>query len=681
MPARRLAGSLAVTAVAVAAGITAPVAVAAPGALDTSFGTGGVTVSNIKAGGLTIAASMAIAPNGDIYQAGTTEDASSNTELYVARFLPNGTLDASFGVGGFSAQQIGQGPKKSSGGAVIQPQRIAITPSGDIVVPTSASDAAGNTQIAVAEFTPAGALDTSFAAGGPMPGVYYDDTTSTPDTSTALLTVAAADSAVVQSDGKIVFDASAEPASGPETFVRRLNANGTVDTGFATGGTYTGPASSATVASQINDLTLNSAGDVVFTGGSPGAGGASAIILGELNPDGSVPSGWPKLFQASTVATPSSFGLVVYQAANGDYIVGGDSTVAENLSLGQLQQGWIAAAFTPGGAIDTTFGSGGSGVAVLLPGSESPYALVQQADGRLVFTGATGVLGGGLVLVRTLANGTLDPSFGSAGVESYSLGSNAAAEANSLAITSDGRLIVGGWSFSGTLTSGDATLAKIILDAPPTLVVTAGPAIAGQPVSFSATTQSDSAVTSIKWDLGSGSFTDATGATATKTFATPGTYTVRAQATDADQQSSIVTDTVTVAAAQTVTTPTPLPANECTSSTQPTATITTKLISPRGLIIAGTAAAHCPSQVQTVKVAVARVKKKKCSFLSASHRWGKYGSCTPTTFVAASGTYSWGLGLKRKFARGTYWLWPRVTDDHAVSTATAASGHTALKLS
>ena len=671
--ARGLAGLLVFVASTV---IAVPGALADPGAVDTGFGTNGATLSQFSSAASTMqttgASSEVIAPNGDIYVAGETDDASSQTALYLARYLPGGAPDTGFGVGGVSIQQIGQGTTKRSGGTVTGVgQRIALTASGDVVVPTSASDTAGKDQVAVAEFTPSGALDASFAAGSPTPGVYYDDSASS-----SVLGTAGATAAVVQGDGKIVFSANARPAGGPEAFVRRLNADGTVDTGFASGGTYTAPAGTAGSPTMIEDLILNSSGNMVFTGRTPEAGDFQEIMLGELGSNGTVTSGFPKLVQTSS-ATPvrASGGDTLIEAADGDYIVGGDSATADVGS--SLATAWIAVAFTPSGSLDTTFGPSRNGVAELLDGGAEPSSIAQQADGRLVFTGMAQL---GFAVVRTLVNGVLDTSFGSGGVASVAF--DGLSTGSSLAIAGDGQLVVSGFTVAELATStslvldSSALLTKIVLDTPPSLVISAGPAVAGQPVSLSATTLSDTSGTSIKWDLGSGSFTDATGATVSKTFASAGTYTVRAQATDADGVSSTATQTVTVAAAPptqtiTVTAPPVLPPGACTGSAQPTVSVTAKIISPHGLLLAGTAAADCPSQVHSVAIAVARVTGKKCSFLSSHHRWGKRGSCTPTTYLPATGTYSWGFAVKLKLGRGTYRVWPRATDDHGVSTATS----------
>ncbi len=71
---------------------------AAPGDLDTSFGTGGKVVTDFGAGG-DYAAAVAIQPNGKIVAGG---DAQIGTTLgfALARYNANGSLDSSFGTGG-----------------------------------------------------------------------------------------------------------------------------------------------------------------------------------------------------------------------------------------------------------------------------------------------------------------------------------------------------------------------------------------------------------------------------------------------------------------------------------------------------------------------------------------------------------------------------------------------------
>src|SRR5262245_58465478 len=78
--------------------VMAPSAVAAaPGDLDPSFGSGGHLLSDI--GGWEAGYSSALQADGKIVMAGTS-DQNGERSFALARYLPTGSLDASFGVGG-----------------------------------------------------------------------------------------------------------------------------------------------------------------------------------------------------------------------------------------------------------------------------------------------------------------------------------------------------------------------------------------------------------------------------------------------------------------------------------------------------------------------------------------------------------------------------------------------------
>src|SRR5215213_5922834 len=83
-----------VSAIVVSVGI-APVAQAAPGDLDPTFGTGGKVVTNFT-NREDVGYPMAIQPDGKIVVAGT----AGNAKFALARYTSDGSLDASFGGNG-----------------------------------------------------------------------------------------------------------------------------------------------------------------------------------------------------------------------------------------------------------------------------------------------------------------------------------------------------------------------------------------------------------------------------------------------------------------------------------------------------------------------------------------------------------------------------------------------------
>jgi uncharacterized delta-60 repeat protein len=650
--------------VAVAAAGTAVPATASAGvgALDPTFGNGGAVLTQLDSTGSTQTegAGLAVAPNGDIYQAGTI--GVSSPEVFVARFLPNGSPDHSFGVDGVVTEAFATG-----GGQVV------VLPSGNVIV----SGLATPNEIAIAEYTPSGGLDTSFAHSSSTPGVFFEDPMIPNEQQLTDVGVA------VQSDGKLVLGFDVGTGSSPSSItgnlglVQRLGAKGTVDTGFASGGTYTLPVPPGSPAGTQVDLNgvpiVDSAGDIVFAEavGNTMTAPTTAMTLGSLSSAGVPNAGFP----ASVKAAPVSEALAVIQAANGDFVMVGEGDVG---GISSSSEQWAAAAVKPSGAPDTAFGGKGTGWVRFGPTSGGQIAtdLVQQADGRFVVTGVSiGVLES-TVVGRLLGNGTVDPSFGVGGVLSPPLSGESVS--TNAALSADHQLLLSGLAITTNgmaITGGEALLAKLTLDTPPSLAFTFAPAapVVGQPVDFTAAAIASSSRPTVKWDLGSGSFTDATGVTATKTFDTPGRYTIRARATDDDGEATIEKQTLTIGAA-----PAP-PGGSCSSSLRPTTKVKSKLLLPEGLLLAGSSAAHCPSTVKSVGVAIARVKGKECGFLSTRHRWGNYGSCTPKAYLPASGTYSWAFALKLKFARGTYWLWERAVDNKGIATANTASSHVTLR--
>src|SRR5215471_14225706 len=120
----------------------------------------------------------------------------------------NGTLDPTFGTGGKVATAFA--------GA------IALQPDGKLVVAGGAATSNGGSAFAVARYNSNGALDGSFGTGGKV----------TTDVGGRF---ASARAVAVQGDGKIVL-AGATVNDFNDFALVRYNSNGTLDTGFGTGG-------------------------------------------------------------------------------------------------------------------------------------------------------------------------------------------------------------------------------------------------------------------------------------------------------------------------------------------------------------------------------------------------------------------------------------------------------------
>jgi uncharacterized delta-60 repeat protein len=163
----------ALLAVSVPLGVGAPVAGAADGALDPSFGDGGQTTSDPTAlnedpGDAVLDAQGRIV----VVFSGSPREVGAD-QAFVARYLPDGEIDKSFGSGGVS--KIPWTTEKESE----DPTGVAIDGQGRIVVGGEAvKGEVRGFDFAAARFFPNGVLDPSFGEGGvatlDIPGDGFD---------------------------------------------------------------------------------------------------------------------------------------------------------------------------------------------------------------------------------------------------------------------------------------------------------------------------------------------------------------------------------------------------------------------------------------------------------------------------------------------------------------------------
>jgi uncharacterized delta-60 repeat protein len=98
---------------------------------------------------------------------------------------------------------------------------------------------------------------------------------------------------------------------------------------------------------------------------------------------------------------------------NGDFLIGGVATTTSGLNKFGL------ARYTSNGVLDTTFGTKGLVITKVGTRSDAPGAMLLQPTGQIVMGGfevAEGNIPGKMSLVRYNANGTLDTTFGKAGI-------------------------------------------------------------------------------------------------------------------------------------------------------------------------------------------------------------------------------------------------------------------------
>jgi uncharacterized delta-60 repeat protein len=151
----------------------------ADGSLDTTFGGGGFVAPGLNFGEKP-AMDLAIQPDGRIVVAGSSNDVVNGRTFTLARFNANGSLDTTFGSAGFVFTDVG-GDGQAHG--------LALATGGGIVVAGSV-EFPGGAAIAVARYVSSGALDPAFGGTGVV--------------STAVGANSLAYAVAIQSDGKVV---------------------------------------------------------------------------------------------------------------------------------------------------------------------------------------------------------------------------------------------------------------------------------------------------------------------------------------------------------------------------------------------------------------------------------------------------------------------------------------------
>jgi uncharacterized delta-60 repeat protein len=398
-PLIRLVGLDTAAAVAAAAGMTCSPAMAAPGDLDPSFGDVGRQSSIEAASSYSNLWSVDVQGDDSVLIGGGVEYAAYYTfeESFIGRLLPNGAPDASFAAAVLKGTAVYDTTLQSD---------------GKVIAVGTARQPDGRMKLVVFRLRPDGALDPDFGLGGLV--ILSDGTTRRE----------AAYSAVVDPDGRIVVAGQ----RGNSLLVARLLANGTLDAGFGSGGVYVGL---DVLGSTVRIARAPAGGYRVIASVAAGMGWDCGVV-------GLTAVGVPDAaFGIGGYATPRSSlkcsSLAVLP--DGRMLLGGVDGNA-NGYVGRL---------LPNGATDPAFDAG------VVPGRfKSVSALAAGAAGSIFVSGNDRTGFSGALIVRLLADGTLDTLFGRAGATSVDPKTRryGCPSINDMKVVGNDALVVGGNSAS-----------------------------------------------------------------------------------------------------------------------------------------------------------------------------------------------------------------------------------------
>jgi uncharacterized delta-60 repeat protein len=251
----------------------------------------------------------------------------------------------------------------------------------------------------------------------------------------------------LQSDGKIVVTGYSQNSSFPYDYdfaLARYNSNGSPDPGFGINGKVTTPI--GTNNDTPRSVAIQNDGKIVVAGYSVFEGDMFFAVA-RYNNDGNLDSGFGNDGKLTTTfGNDGDYALSTALQPDGKIVVAGFSY---NWNTG-LNRDIALARYNNDGSLDPGFGSGGLITTAFGVEDEEAFSVAIQSDGKILAAGYSENSNNiDFAMVRYLTNGTLDPGFGTGGKITTAIGSGLD-EGHSLAIQSDGKIVLAGISFNGT---------------------------------------------------------------------------------------------------------------------------------------------------------------------------------------------------------------------------------------
>lgn len=415
------------------------------GALDATFGGGGIASANMGPGAN---AGAGVQLDGDkILVAGTIQGATTTTgtgrkavtttdpgDFAIARYNADGSLDGTFSGDGRASVSFGARSDRALDMAVTPDGKYVVVGETPIVTTVTVRNKTTTTtslDFAAARFNADGTLDTSFGVNGKQTIDFGG--------------IERAFAVAVQDNGQVILAGQQMGTNFDSKFVlTRLNLDGSIDTTFGTNGKVVTNIGESDVLNDLGLQTINgetfivAAGRVDVTGADAGYNYQGALVRYHL--DGSL----------DTTFGTSGTGIVLTE-------LGGTQDTISNLAIAHdgaiFGTSYVSLAdgdtdlsllrYTANGVFAGT-------TVVPQQYSQLPLGIALQADGKVVVAGTSRISTGGAgrqsLAVRFNADGQLDATFANGGVALWDVNpaNNATfdEQVNGVAIQSDGKIVV-----------------------------------------------------------------------------------------------------------------------------------------------------------------------------------------------------------------------------------------------
>lgn len=372
------------------------------GKLTTVIGT---TSSLIKA--------VKIQSDGKIVAVGVSNNSSQHRDTAVARYNADGSLDTSFDTDGIVITDIDDD----------NPTGAEIQSDGKILVGgyIGMANSATYYDFLSIRYNSDGSLDTSYNGNGKV-------------VTTFPLSNDIATSILVQPNGKIVLSGYSDRGTDSDIILVRNNADGSLDTSFDSDGIVTIELGNS--ADIINKIAIQPDGKIVAAGYSFG-GTFQQPTIARYNSNGSLDTSFGN--QGSVIA-PSQPGGQIYDVAiqTDGKIVASVSVYGENIAYTVLR-------YNSNGSLDESFGVAGTVTVKVGTMRDIARGLAIQMDGKIIVSGFSYDSGGygGASLIRLNSDGSLDANFGVGG-KVITTDQNHSGTVSSMALQPDGKIIIAG---------------------------------------------------------------------------------------------------------------------------------------------------------------------------------------------------------------------------------------------
>jgi uncharacterized delta-60 repeat protein len=246
--------------------------------------------------------------------------------------------------------------------------------------------------------------------------------------------------------------------------VIRYNANGTLDPAFGSGGITVTSLPSAGASAFA--ATLQSDGKILVAGRSTASSGSTRFLVLRYTTGGALDTagfGAPLGYVITPIPSGTESGAQAIVLNGAGILIAGHSRIGTKFAIALAQ-------YTSSGVLDTTFGSGGTGIVTAQITTQAGVvdadaaALAVQA-GKIIVAGLAGDFANSIwdvALLRYNANGTLDLPFGgnNAGIVITDIGSSSN-YANAVALQGDGKIVVAGNAFADPFGTGTSDIAVL----------------------------------------------------------------------------------------------------------------------------------------------------------------------------------------------------------------------------